>query len=116
MSLLDPYIPIIGEQVVDELRLLGDQLRGRVMSHINSTAGGGGVAEILHRMIPYFKELGVDARWDVIKGDNDFYGVTKKMHNALHGHPQTFTEKDWDIYHQTQERNIAEMDLSGDAL
>ncbi len=116
MSLLDPYVPIVGEQVVDELRLLGEHLKGRVMRHINSTAVGGGVAEILTRMIPYFKELGVDARWDVIKGDNDFYAVTKKMHNALHGNLQPFTPKDFEIYNQTIERNVSEMDLSADAL
>jgi trehalose synthase len=116
MSLLDQYLPIIGEQAVDELRFLGRELQGRVMRHINSTAVGGGVAELLNRMIPYFKELGVDARWEVIKGDNDFYAVTKKMHNALHGHPQPFTLKDFEIYNQTIERNVSELDLTGDAL
>jgi trehalose synthase len=89
---LEEYVPIVGQPVIDDLRLIGDRLKGRVVRNINSTAVGGGVAEILNRMIPLLKELGVDAHWDVIRGGEQFYNATKKIHNALHGAPQPFTE------------------------
>jgi trehalose synthase len=81
------YASIIGRAAVDELVLLGERLTGKVIQNINSTAVGGGVAEILTRMIPLLKQIGVDARWDVIKGDEKFFIVTKKFHNGLHGIP-----------------------------
>jgi trehalose synthase len=116
MSRLDQHIPIVGQQAVDELRLLGSQLQKRIMRHISSTAVGGGTAEILHRMVPYFRELGVDARWDVIKGNADFSTVTRKLHASLQGQPQLMTDRDIAVYRETMERNAAEMDLSGDLL
>ncbi|OGR93549.1 MAG: glycosyl transferase family 1 [Elusimicrobia bacterium RIFCSPLOWO2_01_FULL_59_12] len=116
MSRLDQHIPIVGEQAVDELRLLGRQLQGKLMRHISSMAVGGGAAEILHRMVPYFRELGIDARWDVIKGNSDFDAVTRKLHAALQGQPQTLTERDFTVYRDTLAQNGADLDLSGDLI
>ena len=79
------YSSIVGQAVIDELFYLGDKLKGKIVQNINSTAVGGGVAEILSRMVPLLKQLGVDARWDVIKGNEKFFTITKKIHNALHG-------------------------------
>ena len=53
--------------------------------HVNSTKEGGGVAEILNRLIPLKRELGIDAEWEIVTGDKDFYQCTKKMHNSLQG-------------------------------
>src|SRR5258708_38084127 len=78
MSRLDQHIPIVGQQAVDELRLLGSHLQGRVMRHISSTAVGGGAAGILHRSVPYFREFGVDAKRAVGKGNADFSTGTRK--------------------------------------
>jgi trehalose synthase len=64
---------------------LREQLAGRVVWNINSTAAGGGVAEMLHRLVGYGRAVGLDARWLVITGDTDFFRVTKRLHNALHG-------------------------------
>src|SRR5258706_6045056 len=114
--MLDDYAPIVGEAVIEELRLLANRLSGRVIKNISSTAVGGGVAEILNQMIPLFKEMGVDARWDVIRGGEKFYGVTKKMHNALHGAPAEFNGADSQIYWDTQETNLQTMDLNADIL
>jgi trehalose synthase len=113
---LDAYAPIVGESVIEELRLLAQRLHGRVIKNINSTAVGGGVAEILNQMIPLMKEMGIDARWDVIRGGEQFYGVTKKIHNALHGAPADFTGTDEQIYWETQETNLQTMDLDADIL
>ena len=85
MNRLEDYIPVVGEATVEELALLATRLRGKTIQNINSTAVGGGVAEILSRMIPLLNQLGVSARWDVIKGDEKFYATTKKFHNGLHG-------------------------------
>lgn len=84
---IEDYIPIVGQATVEELGLLADRLRGKAIQNINSTAVGGGVAEILSRMIPLLSQLGVSAAWDVIKGDEKFFEVTKKFHNGLHGVP-----------------------------
>ena len=84
---IEDYIPIVGQATVEELGLLADRLRGKAIQNINSTAVGGGVAEILSRMIPLLSQLGVSAAWDVIKGDEKFFAVTKKFHNGLHGVP-----------------------------
>src|SRR4051812_16874585 len=61
-------------------------LAGRVVWNVNSTARGGGVAEMLHSLIAYARATGVDARWVVIGGEPDFFRVTKRIHNNLHGH------------------------------
>jgi len=113
---INDYEPIVGPQVIEELRLLGRKLAGVRILNINSTAVGGGVAEILNRMIPLAKELGVDTAWHCITGGEQFFRVTKMFHNALHGQPEKITEEDLDIFIQTNERNMEEMDLDADAL
>jgi trehalose synthase len=116
MSMLEGYKPFVGSGTLDELRLLGRRLAGRRIVTVNSTAVGGGVAEILNRLVPLSRELGVDIRWDVIKGGEDFFGVTKRMHNALHGKSETFTRHDREVFWETTKRNLAEMDLDADII
>jgi trehalose synthase len=113
---IDNYRPIVGDSVIDELLLIAKHLEGRVVKNINSTAVGGGVAEILNRMVPLLNELGVHAKWDVIRGGNDFFNVTKKIHNALQGAPGDFTTKDRDTYFEAQEDNLKMIDLDADIL
>jgi len=109
MNQLEAYVPIVGSSTIDELSLLAERLRGVSIQNINSTAVGGGVAEILTRMIPLLKQLGVDARWDVIKGDEKFFEVTKKMHNALHGVEATITDAEYEVFNEVTRSNAAEM-------
>ena len=113
MLRLEDYIPIVGQSAIDGLRLLGDRLRGKTIQNINSTAVGGGVAEILSRILPLLKEMGVQVRWDVIKGDEKFFQITKKFHNALHGVPQELGLGDFDHFLDVNRRNIGE--LAGEA-
>jgi len=87
-----------------------------VIQNINSTFSGGGVAEILNRMVPLLGQLGVDARWNIIQGSDDFYQVTKKFHNALHGRQEHISEKDFTIFNETTEKNIKELKLDGDII
>jgi trehalose synthase len=113
---LGDYKEIAGSGVVEELEVLGERVRGRHMQHINSTAVGGGVAEILTRLIPLLREVGVDARWDVIKGDQSFFNVTKAFHNALHGKPEQISPEMFEIFRANTEMNLRETDLSGDVI
>ena len=87
-----------------------------MIQNINSTFTGGGVAEILNRMVPLLQQLGVDARWNIIKGDDEFFSVTKKFHNSLHGRAETLTDKDYAIFTDTSKKNIAEIELYGDII
>jgi len=113
---LSDYEPIVGKSVIDELRALGKRLRGKVVRNINSTARGGGVAEILNRMIPFLNELGLRARWDVIKGNDEFFGVTKKFHNMLHGKDDDLSKEEVNLFLETSQANIERMDLRGDIV
>ena len=116
MPKIDDYIPIVGESVVEDLRLIALHLKGKRILNVNSTAVGGGVAEILNRMVPLLRELGLDVRWDVIKGGEEFFEVTKKFHNALHGGRVDIGEKDFEIFMETSRSNLEEMDISGDIV
>lgn len=116
MAKIEEYAPIVGQSEIDDLRLLGERLKGKVIQQINSTAVGGGVAEILNRMVPLFNELGVNTHWDLIKGGDQFFEVTKKFHNVLHGRKEEVTQKDLDIFVETGERNLLECKIYGDIV
>ena len=87
-----------------------------MMQHINSTAVGGGVAEILTRMIPLLKQLGLNTRWDVIKGDEKFFAITKSFHNALHGVKVEFGKDDFEYFLEVNRNNSEEMIFDGDMI
>ncbi len=116
MAKIEEYIPLVGQAVIDDLKLLGERLKGKVVQHINSTPVGGGVAEILNRMVPLLRELGVDTKWDVIKGGEQFFEVTKKFHNALHGRAEEITQRDFEIFMETSQQNIENIDTYGDIV
>jgi trehalose synthase len=116
MVKIEDYAPLVGVSVIDDLRLLADKLKGKLVQHVNSTAVGGGVAEILSRMVPLLTQLGVTTRWDVIKGGEQFFEVTKKFHNALHGKPEELTQQEFDIFLDTSQKNIDELDTCGDIV
>jgi trehalose synthase len=116
MARLHDYVPIVGQPIIDDLMLVAEKLKGKIVQHINSTAVGGGVAEILNRMVPLLTELGVDSRWDVVKGGEEFFWVTKKFHNALHGNHEEITQHDFDIFMETSQRSIEQLDTYGDIV
>src|SRR5258706_13116894 len=113
---LEDYQEITGAAVIEELRVLAERVRGRHMQHINSTPVGGGVAEILTRMIPLLRELGVETSWDFIKGNQEFFQVTKAFHNALHGKKEEITAQMLDVFRDTTAINVREVNLSGDVI
>jgi trehalose synthase len=116
MNELDKYEPIVGQGVVRELRLLGEHLAGKRVLNINSTLVGGGVAEILNRLVPLLNEVGLDVRWDVIQGTEDFFVLTKNLHNALHGKPHTFTAADQEVFNHTTKQNLGRLNLDADVV
>src|SRR5512135_1316581 len=112
--MMDEYAGIAPKGDLLLLQRLGDKLKGRSFLHVNSTREGGGVAEILHRMIPILREIGIDARWEVIKGDAKFYDTTKKVHNALQGNEERFTPGMWDHHLEVNRENAGRIDLAAD--
>ncbi len=113
---LDDYRGIVGADTVEELRLLASRVRGKSVLNVNSTAVGGGVAEILSRLVPLLRELGVDALWEVIKGGEDFHAATKRFHNALHGADAAVMDRDYQVYEETLEENLASLKLDADVV
>jgi trehalose synthase len=108
---LDDYVAVLGASEIDELRSLARALTDRDVLMVNSTAVGGGVAEILNRLVPLAGELGVNVRWEVIEGGADFYEVTKAFHNALHGEPYRLPPEAFEVFLAYNEHNRARLDL-----
>ncbi|MBI4417383.1 MAG: glycosyltransferase [Ignavibacteriales bacterium] len=111
MLRIEDYSPIVGQAMIYELFRLARQLEGKKIQNINSTAVGGGVAEILSRMMPLLKQLGLDAHWDVIKGNEKFYAVTKKFHNGLHGVPVEVSQEDLDWFLEVNRENAEQFEF-----
>jgi trehalose synthase len=106
---LEAYTDIVGMPVIRQLKALGDRLRGIQVVHVNSTSEGGGVAEILAWMVPLMRDLGLEARWKVIRGTPTFFAMTKSIHNGLQGKPVSLTKKEWDNYYEVNAQNFSEM-------
>ncbi|MBI4166578.1 MAG: glycosyltransferase [Acidobacteria bacterium] len=111
---LDDYISVLGEPEVAELRALAARLHGRTVQMVNSTAVGGGVAEILNRLVPILQELGLAIRWDVIRGGSDFFEITKAFHNALHGGSYDMPPESFDVFLGYNEQNLGRLQMEGE--
>lgn len=110
------YEPIVGRSTIEELRVLADKLSGKIIQNINSTATGGGVAEILEHLVPLLNQLGVDTRWQVMQGSDEFFEVTKKFHNALHGKSESISDEDLSLFLEVSRRNLNELSFFGDLI
>jgi trehalose synthase len=113
---INDFAVVVGQGTVDELYFLAERLKGKVIQHISSTAVGGGVAEILNRMVPLLKQLGVDARWDVIRGNEKFFTITKDIHNALHGAAVRISREDLQFFLEVNQENAQAMSFSNDIV
>ena len=113
---LESYRDVASPGAVDLAYRLADPLRGKTMVHVNSTRWGGGVAEMLHRLIPLFGELGINVRWEVIEGTPDFYKVTKSFHNALQGQVQEINQQMCQEYINVNRKNGRVLDLNADLV
>lgn len=111
---LDDYAPLVGEAEINELRQLARRLGEARVLMVNSTAVGGGVAEILNRLLPLAKEAGVDTRWEVIRGGEEYFAITKAFHNALHGAPFEGRKEWFDSFLRVTEENRKWMQTNED--
>ena len=102
---LEDYESIIGRPELDELYFLAQKLKGKTVKMVNSTALGGGVAELLTSLVPMLNELGIVAKWEVISGKSEFFDVTKAIHNALQGGARPLTEQDKRVFNTNNEEN-----------
>jgi trehalose synthase len=108
-NLLEQYSRIAGEDVISHLYQLASHLKGIRVVHINSTKVGGGVAEILNKLLPLMNELGIDVSWEVITGSTDFYRCTKSFHNALQGSHVPVSDSLLKAYEETNALNAEEL-------
>jgi len=92
------YIDIVGAEAISKIYKKANKLYGKRIANVNATFLGGGVAEILGRMVPLMGDIGLDAEWRTIHGSPAFFDITKSFHNALQSGPITLTEETKNIY------------------
>jgi trehalose synthase len=111
---LEDYARLLGAGEIEELRALAKPLRGRSIEMVNSTSLGGGVAEILNRLVPLAEELDLNMKWQVMSGGEDFFEVTKSFHNALHGAPYHPSPRDFEIFLAYNKQNRETLPLDAE--
>ncbi len=116
MITLDDYEPIVGTARIRAIKNLARGLEGFRLLTVNSTREGGGVAEILQRLVPLLNEIGVETEWAVIEGTGEFFKTTKKMHNTLQGLPGEFSEEELEEYRKVNEINAGRIDFKRDMV
>lgn len=113
---LDEYRDFAPKGTVEFLYRLSDLVAGRSFLHVNAVRYGGGMAEILRRVVPMMKALGVDARWEVLAGDQEFFCITKQLASALQGQEEILTEQLEQIYLKITQRNAQTLNLEADLV
>lgn len=111
---LDDYREIVGDNVIASIHRKAAMLYGKHVVHINSTSQGGGVAEMLQTLVPLMNDVGVDTGWRILHGNPDFFGITKKFHNAIQGEAIHMTEIKKELYTGTNENFSAFTHLNHD--
>jgi len=111
---LESYREIAPKGTIDLAYCLAERLKGKSILHVNSTRAGGGVAEMLHRLVPVLNGLGIRTRWEVIEGTPLFYQTTKGFHNALQGQTQTITKEMYDEYIKINQKNAKKISFDSD--
>lgn len=111
---LDDYRAVVGDATVDALRAAAAPLVGARVLHLNATAYGGGVAELLATHVALLRDVGVDAEWHVMRGSDEFFGITKQIHNALQGAPVAWTNEHERVYLETVLDNASAFEGSWD--
>ncbi len=113
---LSEYEPIVGPQVIEDLKIFAENIRKKSVVHVNSTKAGGGVAEILFRLTPLMNELGLDAKWEVIKGDQAFYEATKTFHNALQTGMKIAKPRNFEEFEKKTAENLRDISIDADTI
>jgi trehalose synthase len=108
------YVSIAGRTLTDQVRVLAEPLAGKRVLHLSATAFGGGVAEILYTLVPLMQDVGLETEWRVIHGQDEFFDVTKTIHNALQGNPQSLDDAQREIFEKYNRMNADALDGSFD--
>ncbi len=104
------YRHLAGQALIEEIQDLAEPLRGKRVLHLNATAMGGGVSEILYALVPLMRDVGLECDWHILFGREEFFNVTKMLHNALQGNPHSLSAQDWEIFDRYNELNARELD------
>lgn len=114
-SILDDYEKLIGKERMNTIKEKAKNFEGKTILNINSTKFGGGVAEILQNMVPFMRELNLDAKWETFSAPEQFFEVTKKMHNALQGNMEIkFSQEEIKIYNEQAKSTYKQIKPDGD--
>jgi trehalose synthase len=114
-SLAD-YTHIVGKDTIEEIRALAEPLEGKRVLHVNATAFGGGVSEILYTIVPLMRDIGLDAHWQVILGAEEFFNVTKLMHNSLQGADESISDQQWEVFQGYNAMNARDLEGEWDVI
>ncbi len=113
---LADYKHILGPGLIDEIHALAEPLKGKRVLHINATAYGGGVSEILYTLVPLMNDVGLDSHWQVILGREEFFNVSKLMHNSLQGDPAEISDEQWEVFQAYNVMNAQGLNEDWDAI
>src|SRR5213592_3694057 len=95
---------------MNEILRLAQPLQGKRVAHVSATAFGGGVAEILYTLVPLMADAGLDVEWRIIRGADEFFNVTKAIHNGLQGDPRSLSDEDKQIFARYNAENASRFD------
>jgi trehalose synthase len=104
---LEAYKSIVGDEKIDKLEGISQQIKGLKILELNSTAQGGGVAEMLYSSVPFLNMLGIETEWKIIQGHKSYFECTKKLHNLLQGMKGSFTPEMKRTYRRQLEECIS---------
>lgn len=111
---IEAYERVIGHAEIEEIYSLANKLRNYRVVHVNATSFGGGVAEILHTLVPLTKSVGINTEWYTIEAPQEFFNVTKLFHNTLQGANTEIEEQQWETYEKYCQQNIEKIDFNAD--
>ncbi len=106
---LTDYGTIVSRGLMNEIQRLAEPLQGKRIVHVSATAFGGGVAEINYTLVPLMASAGLDVEWRIIRGADEFFNVTKAIHNALQGDPRGLTAEEIEIFHRYNAMNAEQL-------
>jgi trehalose synthase len=114
-SLAD-YTHLAGRGLVAQIRELASELEGKRILHVSATSFGGGVSEILYTLVPLMRDVGLDVHWQVILGREEFFNVTKLLHNSLQGDPQPISDQEWEVFEAYNAMNAQSLEEDWDMI
>ena len=113
---LEDYRKVTPPGSVDLLYHMSEKVKGKSLLNINSTRSGGGVAEILNRLVPMLNELEIKVGWEIMQGSEGFFKVTKAFHNALQGRDPGISDRMYQLYIEENRENAKRLTFDADMI